>query len=159
MSIILHPGINISDSIIIGTGVILYAGVIIEDSGMAVPIVPIAPSAPTLALTAGDTQVSGVITVVFDGNSPITAYQYRYKLSSASNWTTWANATNGRFTQTSLTNDSSYDFEARLVNAIGTSPAVSMSVTPSETVGFAGVPLVFNNEFLVFNNEILTFGS
>ncbi len=90
---------------------------------------PSAPDAPTgLGASKGNTQISLSWTAPDDGGSAITDYVVEYKLSSEpTTWTTFADgtSTSTSATVTGLTNDLSYDFRVKAVNAIGTSTASS----------------------------------
>lgn len=103
---------------------------------------PTAPDAPTsLGASKGDTQISLSWTApADDGGASITDYLVEYKLSSEpTTWSTFADgtSTNTTATVTGLTNDLSYDFRVKAVNAFGTSPA---SDTATKTPGAPTVP-------------------
>lgn len=92
------------------------------------------PIAPSLAIEAGNAQIDGTITAPADnGGSAITAYEYRYKTTAAATWGAWTdNGTSLTFTISSLTNGTSYDVQARAVNAVGNSlSSATQTATPT----------------------------
>ncbi len=103
---------------------------------------PTAPDAPTsLGASKGDTQISLSWTApASNGGSAITDYIVEYKLTSEpTTWSTFADGTSTSTTATvtGLTNDLSYDFRVKAVNAFGTSAASS---TATKTPGAPTVP-------------------
>ena len=103
---------------------------------------PTAPDAPTgLGASKGNTQISLSWTApADDGGASITDYVVEYKLSSEpTTWSTFADgtSTNTTATVTGLTNDLSYDFRVKAVNAFGTSIA---SDTATKTPGAPTAP-------------------
>ena len=103
-----------------------------------------ATATPTSGLTAptsfraapGDAQV----TLSWDdpGDSSITNYEYRYRVTSQSAWNPdWrdipgSGATTTSYTVQSLTNGTDYTFEVRTENASGQGPGASATATPRE---------------------------
>ena len=76
-----------------------------------------------------------------ENTQPVTRYEYRFKLASASDWGTWTdNGTNLTFTLDNVTDDVEYNIEVRMVTVIGSSIAASLN----ETVSFAPPPTVDN---------------
>ncbi len=103
---------------------------------------PTAPDAPTdLGASKGNTLISLSWTAPADnGGSAITDYLVEYKLSSEpTTWTTFADGTSTGTTATvtGLTNDLSYDFRVKAVNAFGTSSASNIA---TKTPGAPTVP-------------------
>lgn len=103
---------------------------------------PTAPDAPTsLGASKGNTQITLSWTApVDDGDSAITDYIVEYKLASEpTTWSTFADGTSTGTTATvtGLTNDLSYNFRVKAVNAMGTSVASS---TTTKTPGLPTAP-------------------
>jgi len=96
--------------------------VVVANSGLTLaqirtPLtVPGTPNAPTL--TPGNTTLDVAWTAPPDGGSPITGYTVRWKLTSASNWTT-ATDSASPYTITGLTNGSEYEVQVRATNERG----------------------------------------
>ena len=100
----------------------------------------------TFTATAGDTQVTLNWGAPSDsaGTAALTKYQYRYKVSSASNWGSWTDVGDSgddgsdatdetSVVVTGLTNGTAYSFELRAVNAAGDGAAASATATPTVT--------------------------
>ena len=72
----------------------------------------------------------------FDGGTPITDYEYRYRQSGGT-WNAWTSAGNANvdlpeYLVTGLTNGTTYDFQVRARNAVGTGPSTeTLSETPN----------------------------
>ena len=103
---------------------------------------PAAPDAPTaLGASKGNTQIALSWTApADDGGSALTDYIVEYKLASEpTTWSTFADGTSTATTATvtGLTNDLSYNFRVKAVNAIGTSAA---SGTATKTPGLPTAP-------------------
>lgn len=103
---------------------------------------PTAPDAPTdLTASKGNTLISLSWTAPgSNGGSAITDYLVEYKLSSEpTTWTTFADGTSTGTTATvtGLTNDLSYDFRVKAINAFGTSSASNIA---TKTPGAPTVP-------------------
>ena len=96
-----------------------------------------APKKPG-GLSARNGKWEVVLTWADPGNSKITSWQYRKKLSSVTGWDAWADvssssATTTTVTVTGLTNGTTYDFQVRAVAAKAPDGAASITVsgTPS----------------------------
>jgi hypothetical protein len=99
----------------------LYSGV-----SNIVPAVPGVPSAPTITnITTSIGQAIINFTAGSNNGSAITGYQY-----SKDNGTNWVSVgTTTPITVTGLTNETTYDFQIRAVNAIGAGPYASRGST------------------------------
>ena len=107
-----------------------------ESTVRATPQIP-APTQPSnFRATLGDTEVT--LTWNNPSNSTITHYQYRVSADGGTNWTPdWTTMPDSgrsttRFTVTGLTNDTTYTFEVRAVNAGGESGAATDTATPRD---------------------------
>ena len=104
------------------------------------------PGAPTgLGATVGDGQVTlSWSAPSSDGGSPITGYQYSQDSGS---WTPIPGSRPGQanavgYTLTGLTNDRTYNFQIRAVNAQGVGqPSNSVSARPELRTGVPGAPI------------------
>ena len=69
---------------------------------------------------------------LFNGGSPVTGYEYRYKLASASSYGGWMSAMMELTVEVKpLTPGMEYDFEVRARNSVGPGPALkSMTIPP-----------------------------
>lgn len=71
----------------------------------------------------------------YDGGTPITDYEYRYRQSGGT-WNEWSSAGNANadypeYTVTGLTNDTTYDFQVRARNTVGPGESTeTLSETP-----------------------------
>ena len=102
-------------------------------------VVETRPAAPT-GLSAAAANLSAVLRWINPSDATITGYQYRRKLSSASNYGPWTSMAGSGAATTSyivggLSNDLAYDFQVRAVNSRApteTSPAsAKVSATPA----------------------------
>src|SRR5207253_1577810 len=86
----------------------------------ATPTAPAtAPGVPTLTATAGNAQVALSWTTPANGGSPITAYKlYRGTVSGSLSLYQALGATNG-YTDTAVTNGTTYYYQVTAVNAVG----------------------------------------
>ncbi len=118
----------------------------VSDNSEYVSTSPITvPSVPTdLSVTPGNGQVVVSFTEGFDGNSPITNYQYS---TDNGNTFTAFNPTNiiSPVTITGLTNGTTYQIQLKAMNAFGTSSASSTvivrpSTIPSPPTGLIATP-------------------
>jgi predicted RNA-binding protein with TRAM domain len=92
-----------------------------------------APTAPSIALTAGDASVSVAFTLGTDGGSPLT--QLEYSLDGGTSWIS-TGTMSSPFTISGLSNGTSYSVLLRADNAIGTGAAsVPASTTPRTVPG------------------------
>ena len=114
-----------------------YSGVEAPSVTVAIPLEG-TPGAPTgLTATGGDQQVRLRWTApTSDGGSPITRYEYRFQQGDGvfGSWRTisgGASATS--YTVTGLENGTSYVFEIRAVNAIGSGQTTTANVTLGES--------------------------
>ena len=89
--------------------------------------VPGAPTLPTSNLGG-----AGMVTLtwqapLFNGGSPITGYEYRYKLATASSYGGWMSAMMELTVEVKpLTPGMEYDFEVRARNSVGPGPALEI---------------------------------
>ena len=107
----------------------------------------------TFTATAGDTQVTLNWSAPSDsgGTAALTKYQYRYKVSSASNWGGWTDVADSdgdndvtdetSATISSLTNGTAYSFQVRAVNSAGDGAAASATATPAAATNAVVVSL------------------
>jgi len=97
-----------------------------------VPGAPTLPSAPTVVAVSGP----GMVTLnwqapLFNGGSPITGYEYRYKLATASSYGGWMSAMMELTVDVKpLTPLMEYDFEVRARNSVGPGPALEIDDDP-----------------------------
>ena len=85
------------------------------------------PAAPVnLAATPGDAEVTLTWNAPSDGGSPITGYEYRYNSGS---WNTIPSSPTS-YTVTGLTNETTYTFEIRAVNANGPGAISTIAAKP-----------------------------
>ena len=86
-----------------------------------------APGAPS---SIGATQGAGMVTLtwgapLFNGGAPITEYQYRYKVATASSYGSWMSAMTALTVDVKpLTPGTAYEFEVRAVNSVGAGDAI-----------------------------------
>ncbi len=103
----------------------------------ATPTNTAVPGVPAYFSTASD---NGAVDLYWDppaynGGTPITDYEYRYRQSGGS-WNDWASAGNANvelpeYLVTGLTNGTTYQFQVRARNAVGTGPSTeTLSETP-----------------------------
>ncbi len=102
-----------------------------SNEARATPL-PVVPAAPTgLAGTAGDRQITLSWTPGDDGGSPVTSWQYRQK-EGINAWGGWTDVP-ANDVITGLTNNTTYRFKVRGVNAVGAGAesAESDPISPS----------------------------
>jgi fibronectin type 3 domain-containing protein len=100
----------------------------------ATPTAPTVPSTPTgLAASGGNGQIVLSWAAPGDGGSMITGYSvYRGTVQGKESTTAVATATTTSFTDTGLTNGTTYYYTLAAVNVVGTSPtSAEVSATPS----------------------------
>ena len=104
-----------------------------------------APGTPTgFSATAGAGKVDlAWAAPLFNGGSPVTRYDYRYKVTTASSYGSWMSAgTALKAAVTSLTPATEYSFQVRAVNAAGMGdPTDAATATPTAT-GPTAVPVL-----------------
>ena len=94
---------------------------------LAGPTLTVPGQVTGLTATAGNAEVALSWTAPSDGGSEITRYEYQ---QDGGSWTT-TGGTETTFTKTGLTNDTSYSFKVRAVNAVGNgAESASVSATP-----------------------------
>ena len=102
---------------------------------LVLPAAATAPGAPrTFAAAPGDGELVLTWTApASTGGTPITRYEHRHKVTSATNfpatWTTAGTALTA--TVSGLTNGTPYSFEVRAVNTVGAGTAATTSATPT----------------------------
>ena len=107
-----------------------------ESTVRATPQISPPAQPPNFRATLGDTEVT--LSWNNPRNSTITHYQYRVSADGSTSWTPdWTNMPDSgrsttRFTVTGLTNDTTYTFEVRAVNAGGESGAATDTATPKD---------------------------
>ena len=108
-------------------------------------VVETTPAAPT-GLSAASMNLSAVLRWINPSDATITGYEYRRKLSSASNYGPWTSMAGSGAATTSyivggLSNDLAYDFQVRAVNSRApteTSPAsAKVSAMPATVTPFS----------------------
>ena len=143
MSTITFGGLNPSTEMVFG-------GLNVE--GTPGPAEITAPTAPSVVLTSGDTTLTATWTVVGDGGSPITGWQYRIWATADESAPAPTQVGPGVSTQTwlSLVNDTDYTVQVAAINVIGTSPWAEVHGTPEPTPvppqGITGLVLTPLNE-------------
>ena len=102
-----------------------------------------APTAPSIAVTAGNTSASVSFALGTDGGSPVT--QVEYSLDGGGTWTS-AGTLSSPFTVSGLTNGTTYSVKLRADNAIGVgASSVPASTTPRTIPGAPGSVVVVSN--------------
>ena len=104
-----------------------------SNEARATPL-PVVPAAPTdLAGTAGDRRITLSWTPGDDGGSPVTSWQYRQK-EGINAWAGWTDVP-ANDVITGLTNNTTYRFKVRGMNAVGAGAesAESDPISPSAT--------------------------
>ncbi|GAX04076.1 fibronectin type III domain protein [Secundilactobacillus pentosiphilus] len=101
----------------------------------ATPVAPLAkPTAPTIAVTAGDGSADYTITDANISKEQVSSLKVLYQADGGTDWTTVNVADPTKLTGTvkSLTNGTAYDFKAIATNATGDSPeSAVVKVTPA----------------------------
>ena len=97
-----------------------------------VPGAPTLPTAPTVVAVSGPGKITlSWMAPLFNGGSPVTRYDYRYKVATASSYGGWTSATADLTVEVdSLTPGTPYHFEVRAVNSAGAGTEVLSSETP-----------------------------
>ena len=117
----------------------------------------VVPFAPTLTDSFyGDQSVALSWTNGFNGGAALTAYELDYSSDSGSTWTTVniADPSLTSYTVTGLTNDTSYDFRLRAVNAVGVGANSNVvSATPSSSLPIALVGADAPTTYYGFNTR------
>ena len=94
------------------------------------------PDPPTrLSATGGNASVSLSWTTPSDnGGAPILDYEYRKKLTSNTSWENWVStdSTSTSYSVSSLANNTSYSFQVRAVNRIGSSLASNTATATTD---------------------------
>jgi titin len=102
-----------------------------------------APTAPSIAVTPGNTSASVTFALGTDGGSPVT--QLDYSLDGGATWTA-AGTLSSPFTISGLNNGTTYAVKLRADNAIGVgTPSVGASTTPRTVPGEPGLVTVASN--------------
>ena len=119
----------------------------ISDILEATPVVvEVRPGAPKdLTATAGDEEVDLYwYPPDFDGNTPITGYEYRLDTNNDGTWTGWTSTGNDTalyVTVMGLTNGTEYAFQVQAKNRIGTGGSSSeVTATPQEIITVPDAP-------------------
>ena len=104
------------------------------------PAVPSTPAAPTCVPSSGQLAVSWVAPAA--NGSAITSYRLQRSANGTSGWTDQSTNATSPFTQTGLTNGTSYYYRVRATNGVGNSSdsASSAACIPAAVPGAPGTP-------------------
>lgn len=104
------------------------------------PAVPSTPAAPTCVVGDGQVTVSWVAPNA--NGSAITSYRLRRTVTGSGTWTTVSSSATSPYSNTGLTNGTSYNFRIRATNSVGnsTESASSVACIPATVPGAPGTP-------------------